>query len=459
MSYKSYEEIFSSFEEISNSYKRKNQYFDILYDSTSSFRIMKTRSAETISVNSKTSGIVARTYIGNWRELALKDIAELKTIEMKLPKVINKGTEIKEFEGWKINKEIIPKIDPSEIPIEEKLQKIREIFEYIKNYDERIINPIISYGELLTTRIFVNNEGSQLRQVLPRIRLFIQPIAKEGSVIDFDYYSVGAEGGFEIVKEVFDKSLDQIIQNSLDMLKAEAPPSGRLPIILDADMAGLVAHESFGHGLEADQVLRDRSYLKNYLNKKVASDINICDAPNIEGQYGSSFFDDEGIQASKNVLVKNGILKDFIHSRKTATEFNSIPKGNGRRESFAHPVFVRMTNTYFEPGNYNIEEMISDIKKGVILVRGYFVMEDPLGGGMQCTSKKGYLIENGEKTKLLKSITLSGSVLELLQNIDAISKDKLVLRPGTCGKGEEDYVPVTSGGSYVRVKEALISPG
>ena len=459
MSYKSYEEIFSSFEEISNSYKRKNQYFDILYDSTSSFRIMKTRSAETISVNSKTSGIVARTYIGNWRELALKDIAELKTIEMKLPKVINKGTEIKEFEGWKINKEIIPKIDPSEIPIEEKLQKIREIFEYIKNYDERIINPIISYGELLTTRIFVNNEGSQLRQVLPRIRLFIQPIAKEGSVIDFDYYSVGAEGGFEIVKEVFDKSLDQIIQNSLDMLKAEAPPSGRLPIILDADMAGLVAHESFGHGLEADQVLRDRSYLKNYLNKKVASDINICDAPNIEGQYGSSFFDDEGIQASKNVLVKNGILKDFIHSRKTATEFNSIPKGNGRRESFAHPVFVRMTNTYFEPGNYNIEEMISDIKKGVILVRGYFGMEDPLGGGMQCTSKKGYLIENGEKTKLLKSITLSGSVLELLQNIDAISKDKLVLRPGTCGKGEEDYVPVTSGGSYVRVKEALISPG
>ena len=180
----------------------------------------------------------------------------------------------------------------------------------------------------MTTRMFVNNEGSQLRQVLPRIRLFIQPIAKEGTVIDFDYYSVGAEGGFEIVKEVFDKSLDQIIQNSLDMLKAEAPPSGRLPIILDADMAGLVAHESFGHGLEADQVLRDRSYLKNYLNKKVASDICvICDTPNIKGQYGSYFFDDEGIQASKNVLVKNGILKDFIHTRKTATEFNSIPRG------------------------------------------------------------------------------------------------------------------------------------
>ncbi|MBD3256292.1 MAG: hypothetical protein GF383_14435 [Candidatus Lokiarchaeota archaeon] len=136
-----------------------------------------------------------------------------------------------------------------------------------------------------------------------------------------------------------------------------------------------------------------------------------------------------------------------------------IPKGNGRRESFAHPLFVRMTNTYFEPGDYDLEEMLMEIKDGVFLERGYFGMEDPLGGGMQCTSKKGYLIKNGEKTELLKAITLSGSVLELLKNIDAISNTKLELRPGTCGKGEEDFVPVTSGGSFVRVKKALVSPG
>ena len=94
-----------------------------------------------------------------------------------------------------------------------------------------------------------------------------------------------------------------------------------------------------------------------------------------------------------------------------------------------------------------------------MLIRGYFGMEDPLGGGMQCTSKKGYLIENGEKTKLLKAITLSGPVLELLQNIDAISNSPTELRAGMCGKGEEDFVPVSSGGSFIRVKNALISPG
>ncbi|GAI07189.1 unnamed protein product, partial [marine sediment metagenome] len=65
----------------------------------------------------------------------------------------------------------------------------------------------------------------------------------------------------------------------------------------------------------------------------------------------------------------------------------------------------------------------------------------------------------GERTKLLKSITLSGPVLELLQNIDAISNDNLNLHGGTCGKGVEDFIPVTTGGSFIRVKNALISPG
>ena len=457
---KSDDEILSIFEEISNNFKRSNQYFDILYDATSIVRITKSRSEETISVNAKKSGVVARTLLDAWHEFAIQDEIDLKKIPKRLPKGANKGEAIAEYEAWNINKEIKTKVDPSTIPIDEKIKKIREIFDYIKNFDERIINPIVGYAEGLTTRIFVNNEGCRLRQVLPRIRLFIQPVAKEDSNIDFDYFSIGGEKGYELVDEVFNKNLDQIIHNSLDMLTAESPPSGKFPIILDADMAGLIAHESFGHGLEADQVLRDRSYLKEHLGKKVASDIcAICDAPNIDGQYGSYFFDDEGIQAGKNVLVKNGILKDFIHNRRTASVLNSVPKGNGRRESFAHPVLVRMTNTYFEPGDYKIEEMISEIKNGVLLIRGYFGMEDPLGGGMQCTSKKGYLIENGEKTKLLKAITLSGPVLELLQNIDAISDDKLKLRPGTCGKGEEDFVPVSSGGSYVRVKSALVSPG
>jgi TldD protein len=460
MSEKSYSEIFSDFEEISNNFKRKNQYFDILYDSFSSIRIEKSPSTEDISVNLKKSGIVARTFSGTWEEIAFDDFSDLKSVTRRLPIVVNKGEEIAEFKGWKTNKEITPKIPPSDIPIEEKIEKIRQIYRFIQNYDKRIVLSEIVYKETYTTRVFVNNEGSQLRQVIPRIRLFIHPIAKSGIKVDFDYFSIGGEKGYEIFDEITDNKLEQIANNSIDMLEAKKPPSGRFPIIVDSGMAGIIAHESFGHGLEADQVLRERSYLKNKLNQKVASELCvICDTPSLENQLGSYFFDDEGIKAGKNVLVENGVLKNFIYDRRSASVLNGNPQGNGRRQSYAHVLHPRMSNTYFEPGNYALEEMISEIDEGVMIVKGYFGMEDPIGGGCQCTSKKGYLIQNGERTKLLKSIALTGYVLEILQNIDAISKDKKDFHGGTCGKGHADSVPVSDGGSYIRIKQALISQG
>ena len=457
---KSFEELFSEFEEITNHYNRSDQYFDILYDSISSTNIAKSPSAENFSINTKKSGIVARSFLGSWKEVAIEASGDMNIIKTKIPKVSKKGNLIAEFDGWSLNKEIKSKIDPANITIDEKIEKVREIYKYVKNADERIINVRVMYVELLIERIFVNNEGCKLRQVIPRTRIFVVPIAKEGSVVDYDYFVKSGEIGFEIFDSLDNAVLDQAVKNSLEMLKAELPPSGRNTIILDPNMAGLIAHESFGHGLEADQILRDRSYLKQHLNKSVATDIcTIFDTPSLEKKLGSYFFDDEGIKAGHNVLVENGILKNFIYDRRTASELNATPQGNGRRESFAHPINVRMSNTYFGSGDYELEEMISEIKEGVMLIHGSFGMEDPLGGGMQCTSKKGYLIENGERTKILKATALSGDVLEMLKNIDAVSKDALKLDGGTCGKGNEDLVPVTSGGSYLRAKNALVSPG
>jgi TldD protein len=460
MSNKSYEEIFSKFEEITNHYDRSDQYFDILYDSISSTSIVKTPSSESFSVNTKKSGIVARSFLGSWKEVAIEANGDMNIIKTSLPKVSNKGNLISEFDAWSLNKEIKPKIDPAKVPIDEKIKRVREIYTYVKNADKRIINVQVKYLELLIERIFVNNEGCKLRQVIPRTRIFVVPIAKEGSVVDYDYFIKSGEMGFEIFDSIENKVLDQTINNSLEMLKAELPPAGRNTIILDSSMAGMIAHESFGHGLEADQILRDRSYLKKHLNKQVASEIcTIYDTPSLEKKLGSYFFDDEGIKAGHNILVENGILRNFIYDRRTASVLKATPQGNGRRESFAHPVNVRMSNTYFGSGDYKLEEMISEIKEGVMLVHGSFGMEDPLGGGMQCTARKGYLIENGEKTKILKAIALSGDVLEMLKNIDAVSKDVLKLNGGTCGKGTEDMVPVTDGGSYIRAKNALVSPG
>ncbi|MHA1132012.1 MAG: TldD/PmbA family protein, partial [Candidatus Helarchaeota archaeon] len=417
----SYEEILDKLREAVVGINRSKLYVDILYDSASLTRIYKSRMEEKFVCRPELAGFVVRGYQGGkWQEFGLTNLAEIpQAIEkLKLRNTPAKHPiELHEFESWTFNKEIKGDLPPENIPVHEKAEAVRTIHRALQQVDERVINPVVVYYDGAVERIFVNNEGCELRQKIPRTRFFMQPIVKEGSRIEFDYYSISGEVGFELLNSVSDAEIEMVVQNSLDMLKSEKAPSGKFPVIVDPDMAGLIAHESFGHGLEADQILRDRSYLKKYLDQPVASEFcNLYDSPVIEGPLGSFFFDDEGIRAKKTVLVDAGILKNVLHDRYTASAMDLLPRGNGRRESYSHKLHVRMTNTYFGAGDWNLEELIEGITYGVMLIRGYYGMEDPLAGGMQVTAKKGYLIEHGERTKLLGAITMSGYVLDVLKS-------------------------------------------
>ena len=80
---KSFEELFSEFEEITNHYNRSDQYFDILYDSISSTNIAKSPSAENFSINTKKSGIVARSFLGSWKEVAIEASGDMNISKQK----------------------------------------------------------------------------------------------------------------------------------------------------------------------------------------------------------------------------------------------------------------------------------------------------------------------------------------------------------------------------------------
>ena len=457
------EEILNFLSDLVKDVDRKEIYIDILYTYEKSTGILKSLTDEQLFYQPEKRGFVVRVYKGIWRETATQSMDNLKRIVekvIKFPRENSNYIELEDYGSWTCDEELYGEIPLDSIDIDYKYEKIIEMQKKVAEKDPRVINPIISYGDVIVERIFVNNEGCELRQRFPQSRVFIQPIVKEDTTIDFDYFTKSGQSGFELVESITDEQLKSVVDNSLELLNAKAAPSGKLSAILDPDMAGLVAHESFGHGLEADQVIRKRSYLEKYFNKKVASEfVNISDSPIEERERGSFFFDDEGIKSEKSILVENGILINYLHDRYTASALGLKPRGNGRREGYNYKEHVRMTNTFFEPGDWELDEMIQELGDGIMLEKGFFGMEDPLGGGMQVTSKKGYLIENGEKTQILKTITLSGPVLKLLKSIDAVAKGPIKLRGGTCGKGHEDFVPVTSGGVFIKVKGALVGPG
>lgn len=440
-------------------------YGDVRFDSSRSTGISKDKAEENISYGSSEGFHLRVLKGGEWRAVSLAgvDKKEIATAAMKLSKFTptTKAKSLyKSLEPWILDEEVKVRKKFSNVGLEEKTELVRDLFGRLMA-DERIVNAAVRYGEGISTKAFVNTEGSELRFRAPVVRFILIAYAKAGKNVQMDLQVDGRYGvGYEFIEGTdFDEACMETSKGAIALLDAEQAPSGKLPVVLDPDMTGLIAHESFGHGLEADQVLRNRSFLSEKLNERVASeDVTIVDNSAYENAYGTYAFDDEGIKSKRNVLVQNGVLSGFLHSRETASSLKTSPTGNGRAQNFSRKIYVRMSNTYFEKGDWNLEEMLEDINHGVYLEKSSHGMEDPLGGGIQVSSVKGHIIEHGKLTKLLRPISLSGKVLELLQKVDAVGGD-FKLHPGTCGKGYEDWVRVSSGGPSIRVKEAIVSGG
>jgi TldD protein len=429
-------------------------YVDGLYDMQTSLTIWKNKDRENVGT-STSEGISLRGFSGQGWLYASSSMSDPRTTRRLVGKLKTRreapAGKLRLPEPIELDRQLPIRKSPEQIPLEEKLQKIREIFSLARNMDSKVADVRVFYSESIMERSLLTCNGTFARQRIPRTRIALQVIVKENGVTEYDLFTAGGTVGYETVDELTEEIVRDTVQGAAEQLKAVPPPRGLQKVIIDPGTVGTVCHESFGHGLEADQALRGRSYLSNMLGKRVASEhVTIYDDSSLEKGHGTYYFDDDGVPSRKNVLVDKGILVSFLHDIETSAAMDAPLTASSRVQDASRRRLIRMSNTYAEPGDWKIDEMVKETKSAVMMNRWQYGVEDPLGGGMQVVSRKGYLIENGVKTKPLKSITLTGRVLEILGRVDAVSKDGFTLDSGNCGKGKEDFVPVSNGGTWWR---------
>jgi len=437
----------------------KTYYGDVRFSTGYGTAVSKNKSKENI-ITSSSTGLCIRVISDNqWHYLGFNEMDEKRILDETkrlVRRTGNKPSNLILQGPWRIDKEIKVKENPESIDLEVKIQTIRDIFKKLMER-KKIVNAAARLAHANSETIFMNTEGSVLRQVLPFFRFSIAAIAKEGKRVEQDFFTRAKQGGYELFTSLnLDEKIGEVVNGSIELLKAEVLKGGKYDIIVDPEISGVIAHESFGHGCEADQVLRNRSYLANSKGKKIVSDlISMHDNGSLEGERGYFIFDGEGIKSNDTLIVRNGVLNDFMHDRQSAAFMNSNVTGNARAQDFSRKVFVRMSNTYIESGDWKHDELIKDTKSGFYLIKALNGMEDPLGGNLQIITHKAVEIKNGKLGQLYKGVGITGKVLEFLGNVDAVSDD-FEMRGSGCGKGHEDYVPVSSGGPYMRVREAII---
>jgi TldD protein len=214
----------------------------------------------------------------------------------------------------------------------------------------------------------------------------------------------------------------------------------------------VLLHEAVGHGLEGDFNRKKTSAFAGLLGQRVASPgVTVVDDGTMFERRGSLSIDDEGTPTSRTVLIEDGILVGFMQDRQNARLMGVKPTGNGRRESHAHQVMPRMTNTYMLGGNHTPEEILGSVKNGIYAVQFGGGQVDITSGKFVFSCTEAYRIEDGKVGAPIKGATLIGNGPDAMTRIAMIGNDmQLDSGIGTCGKGGQS-VPVGVGQPTLRI--------
>ena len=335
------------------------------------------------------------------------------------------------------------------------LDFVKEVDGYIEKKYPELLSRNLVLGGLDMEKSLFTSDGSESYSMTPRAHLYIVlSIKKDGSPINL----MEVWGGLGQLEDKFTEpsNIYADIDSMVEKLKQKADgvhaDAGFKDVILDADLAGILAHEAIGHTTEADLVMGG-SVAGDYIGKSVASPlvtlIDYANTYNSETCPVPVYVDDEGTKSEDVIIIKNGILKSFMHNKDSARHFDKDPTGNARAYEFSDEPLIRMRNTAFVPGRHSLDEMIASIDDGYYLVK--------TGNGQADSTSEftfaitmGYKIKNGTLGRAIKDTTISGVAFDVLKTVDMISSDMVWSRGGMCGK--KQWIPVGMGGPAIKCK-------
>ncbi len=219
----------------------------------------------------------------------------------------------------------------------------------------------------------------------------------------------------------FTKFADDLIERMKISRKTVTMESGRYPVIFTPSAVNQMTLAL--QGFKGQLVAKGVSPLKEKMNTQIFHEmITLIDDGIMPDGFGSHKFDDEGTPMQKTVLVEDGILKNFIFSLESAAEMNKIPTGNGIKmnNNYSSKMEENFTNLIFKPGKVSLEEMIQEIKLGLLIddISG-LMMGNLYQGNIDSDMEMAYKIENGEVVGRVKNGALG-------TNIYKVWKDNLV---------------------------------
>ena len=354
---------------------------------------------------------------------------------------------------------------------------------------------------------YADSDGCKVDQVVPRLGITVSVRTKDGSEA---FGAIrGSMGGIEVLRRyeangaerdylaIVQDLAQEVAKEAIDLDRAQGATilGTECPVILSPAVAGVLAHEVFGHTSEGDIICENRRSKTAKLTLKSRLGAQVSDHPafaiidtgaatvnlgkrSLKHAFGAIVVDEHGSPAKETKLVERGIQINVLNDRYTFNEILDGLKddivagmkahgltGNVRREKYDVRPQVRMTNTYILPdenGPRSLAEMAALIpknKRGVYIKSCQGGWVNPDGGEFMINGNLCYLIENGVITdKPIKGVKVAGNVAKFVDCVRAIGSSDTIDRTftGYCGKNDQ-WVPVEGGGPLLYLEDAKLA--
>jgi TldD protein len=343
--------------------------------------------------------------------------------------------------------------DPFAVDLDEKVALLMEASRRMQQVDG------LSFGEssldfYRRKTFFASSEGAAIDQTVVHSGGGIEATAVGDGGMQRRSFPNSFRGhlraaGYEHIRSLpLVDEAERIAREAVELLSAKDCPSTVTTVVLDSNQVVLQVHESVGHPLELDRVLKmeeafagtsfvspeDRGKLRYGSDK-----VNITADATLPGGLGTFGFDDEGVPAQRVPLIEGGVFQNFISSRETAPVIG-IDESSGamRADGWQNLPLIRMTNISLEPGEGTLAEIIAETKDGIYMDTNTSWSIDDKRVNFQFGCEIAWRIKDGKLGEMYKNPTYTGITTEFWGSCDAVggSEDWVVWGTPNCGKGQ-----------------------
>jgi len=346
-------------------------------------------------------------------------------------------------------------VGPEQVPwdsvsLAEKLDRLIEQSRRLKT-DERIVDWEASLWHTGAETLYLTADGGRVHQRFSYVAPQLRATANKGVLTQtrtLGGHAMCRQGGMEVLDQIgFEQAAPTIAAEALELLAAENCPTGEMDLLLAPDQMVLQIHESIGHPLELDRILGDeRNYAgASFLTPEMigtyryGSDLlNVTFDPTAAEQLATYGYDDEGLKARKEFIVRNGTLVRALGGTISQARSGLPGVANSRGCGWNRPPIDRMANLNLEPGDSSLEDMTRAVGRGVHMKTNCSWSIDDSRNKFQFGCEWGRMIENGEWTRVVRNPNYRGVSATFWRNLKAVGQGQDVRIMGTpyCGKGE-----------------------